>query len=108
MTMAAVHNVREKFRDKGVEVLSVDQAEDREHVKAFVEKNGLKLWVLLDSDVSVSRTYCVVGIPTLFVIDKQGIVRIRVVGYRPDLEYALTNYLNEEILKEKTSEEAKK
>ena len=107
MTMAAVHNVREKFRNKAVEVLSVDQSEDRERVKGFVEKNGLKLWVLLDSDSSVSRLYGVMGIPTLFVIDKTGVVRARVVGFRPDLEPSLTQFLDQ-LLEEKPKEEPKK
>ena len=106
MTMAAVHNIREKYRDKGVEVLSIDQGEDTTKVKNFVESKGLKLNVLLDSDVSVSRMYGVSGIPTLFVIDKEGVVKARVVGYRPDLESALSQFLDQ-LLAEKPSEPAK-
>ena len=106
MTMAAVHNVREKYQDKGVEVLSVDQGEDSAKVKNFVESKGLKLHVLLDTDVEVSRLYGVNGIPTLFVIDKLGVVRARVVGYRPDLEPALSQFLDQ-ILAEKQPEPGK-
>jgi peroxiredoxin len=106
MTMAAVHNVREKFKNKGVVVFSVDQGEDSGKVKAYVESRGLKLHVLLDSDNEVSRMYGVSGIPTLFVIDKLGVVRARVVGYRPDLEPALTDFLDK-LLVEKLPEPAK-
>ena len=95
MTMAAVHNVREKYTGKGVEVLSVDQGEDAAKVRSFVESRGLKLHVLLDSDGEVSRTYGVAGIPTLFVIGKDGVVKARVVGYRPDLEAALGQFLDQ-------------
>ena len=103
MTMAAVHNVREKYRDKGVVVLSIDQGEDTQKVKTYVESKGLKLHVLLDSDSEVSRMYGVSGIPTLFVIDKEGVVKARVVGYRPDLEPALSEFLNQ-LLAEKQPE----
>jgi len=103
MTMAAVHNVREKYRDKGVEVLSIDQGEDSTKVKNYVESKGLKLHVLLDIDVEVSRAYGVSGIPTLFVIGKDGVVKARVVGYRPDLEQALGQFLDQ-MLAEKQPE----
>ena len=106
MTMAAVHNVREKFKNRGVVVFSVDQGEDSAKVKSFVESKGLKLHVLLDLDNEVSRSYGVSGIPTLFVIDKQGVVKARVVGFRPDLESALSQFL-EQLLAEKQPEPAK-
>lgn len=99
MTMAAVHNVREKFRGRDVEVLSIDQGEDSTKVGSFVKAKNLKLWVLLDTDNEVSRSYGVTGIPTLFVIDKEGVVKARVVGFRPDLEAALTQFL-EQLLAE--------
>ena len=46
------------------------------------------------------------GIPTLFVIDKTGVVRARVVGFRPDLEPSLTQFLDQ-LLAEKPKEEPK-
>ncbi len=107
MTMQAVHNTREKFKNKGVEVLSVNQAENPEKVRQFVETRDLKLWVLLDRDNEVSRAYGVMGIPTMFVIDKAGVVRARVVGFRPDLESALETFLNQ-LLEEKPAEETPK
>ncbi|MGH7409976.1 MAG: peroxiredoxin family protein, partial [Candidatus Methylomirabilis sp.] len=51
-------------------------------VKNFMRELKLDFPVLLDPDMEVLRLYRMVGIPASFLIDKQGIVRHREVGYR--------------------------
>jgi peroxiredoxin len=88
MAMPALARYWEKHKDK-VEVLMINQGEAPERVKAFIEASKLPMRVLLDRDGSVSRAYRVYGIPTTFIVDKEGILRARHTGFNPDLENVL-------------------
>lgn len=72
-----------------VALLSINQKEDRERVASFVRNHGMPAHVLLDTEGEVSDVYRVYGLPTLFIIDKQGVLRFKHIGFRPDLESQL-------------------
>ncbi|MBI3969084.1 MAG: redoxin domain-containing protein [Chloroflexi bacterium] len=62
-------------RGQGLEVLAVDVREDVEIVQAFVDELGLRFAPLLDLEGDVSTGYRVLGLPTTFFVDREGIVR---------------------------------
>lgn len=80
--------------EKDVKVFSINQLEDAGRVGAFVKNNALSLHVLLDADGAVSSAYRVFGIPTLYVVDKEGVLRAKHVGFRPDLEAYLEQVIS--------------
>jgi cytochrome c biogenesis protein CcmG/thiol:disulfide interchange protein DsbE len=49
--------------------------EDSSTVKGFVKKNGYEMPVLMDGQRQVHRQYGVSAIPTLLIIDRQGVIR---------------------------------
>ena len=53
-------------------------------VKNFVKKNGYELTTLMDSKRQVHRQYGVSAIPTLLVIDSQGVIRTHFIGGRSE------------------------
>jgi len=89
MTMPMIEKFWKKHQARGVELLSVNQQESRELVKRFVEASSIESRVLLDLDAGVATAFGVYGLPTLFVIDKQGVLRYKQVGFRPDVEERL-------------------
>lgn len=73
-----------KYQDKGLEVIgiSLDLA-GGEVVKAFVDKNQINYPILL-GDEKIAMDYDgILGIPTSFLIDRQGMVRQKFVGVQP-------------------------
>jgi thiol-disulfide isomerase/thioredoxin len=68
-----------------VEILFVNswesEADKKAHVQDFFSKNSYKFHVLMDTDDKVVRSFEVDGIPTKFVIDKNGKIRFKSVGY---------------------------
>ncbi len=58
----------------------------KKNAKDFIEKNNYPFHVLLDSDNKVVADYGVRGIPTKFMIDKEGFIRYKSIGYsgKPD------------------------
>ncbi len=76
----------EKFaNDNSVEFLFVNTWENVEDKKAnaekFIKENNYPFHVLLDSENRVVEEYKVQGIPTKFIIDKNGKIRFKSVGF---------------------------
>lgn len=72
-----------KWKTEGVELLAISTDKDTSKVAPFISKNNYTFPVLFDD--GTSKDYDVSGIPTLFVVDKNGKVQYRHLGYRPDI-----------------------
>jgi peroxiredoxin len=70
--------LRETLQVLGVSIDTVAPAT----VRAFVRELGVSFPILLDPTLTVATRYRVRGLPTSFVVDREGIVRFREVGYR--------------------------
>ncbi len=80
---------KEEFAKKGIKIALVDIGEEETAVKQYLQKNKVDFTVFLDQETAVAESYNVVGVPTFYLIDKQGIVH--------DVQYSLPpNY--DEIL----------
>lgn len=66
-----------EFKDKGLNVLSIDIQESKQKVKSFAEKYQINYPVALDTEASVARLYNVVGIPLNIIMDKSGVIRYK-------------------------------
>ena len=64
----------EELAKDGIMVLGINVGEPRAKVEKYIEKNGIKLPILLDEDTVVSDTYGIMGVPTFFLVDKSGVV----------------------------------
>jgi peroxiredoxin/outer membrane lipoprotein-sorting protein len=58
--------------------------EDSGTVKDFVRKHGYEMSVLMDGKRQVHRQYGVSAIPTMLIIDKQGVIREHFIGSRSE------------------------
>ncbi|MEK7476821.1 MAG: TlpA disulfide reductase family protein [Candidatus Coatesbacteria bacterium] len=94
-SLPALHNLRKKYRGQGVEVLNLSLDDDPSVVAPYLAQEQLDLWVLLDRGHAVARAWGVSGIPSIFVIDKNGMKREQFVGYSPDLEARIEQLVNE-------------
>lgn len=65
-----------ELRANGFEVLAINVKESRLKAESFAEKKRLNFPILLDPQGSVARQYGV-GIPAVFMVDKQGKIRFR-------------------------------
>ncbi|MGH7382042.1 MAG: redoxin domain-containing protein [Candidatus Methylomirabilales bacterium] len=83
LEMPTMDKAYQEYKSRGLEVLAVSlDAGSKSAVKNFMNELKLSFPVILDPDMEVLRLYRMVGIPASFLIDKQGIVRHREVGYR--------------------------
>ena len=78
--LPSLQRLREKMAGKPVEVLTVNYGEMAERVRPFLEKEGLRLPVLLDTQKDAGREWGVGGLPMTFVVDADGRARYRAFG----------------------------
>jgi peroxiredoxin len=84
MEMVDLQSLQDKFKDKGFEILSLNQGEAADAVSQFIDRKKYKFHVLLDSDGTASAKYGVRAIPTLVLVDKNGLIQWLQVGYKSE------------------------
>lgn len=72
-----------KWKEQGIELLALSTDKDTAKVVPFISQNNYTFPVLYGR--TTGKDYDVSGIPTLVVVDREGRIRYRHVGYRPDV-----------------------
>jgi thiol-disulfide isomerase/thioredoxin len=78
--MPALQQLRNELPAQRFALYSVDLQEDADSIQAFQKQFGLDLYVLLDEEGDVTRTYGVRGLPATFLIDPAGVVKVQRLG----------------------------
>ncbi len=80
--MPAMEQLHQTFQPQGLAILAVDLKESPDKVKAFFDQYRLSYTALLDEGGSVFRDYQVMGLPTTYLIGREGTLLARGVGGR--------------------------
>ncbi|MFN8481616.1 MAG: redoxin domain-containing protein [Anaerolineae bacterium] len=70
--MPALEETYRKYKDQGLVVLAVNQAEGADTVSQYMREHGLTFPAVLDKDTSIAQLYRVTGYPTTWIVDRQG------------------------------------
>lgn len=81
MEMVDLQSLLDKFKDRNLEILSLNQGETADDVRRFINQKKYGFHVLLDTDGATSSKYGVRAIPTLVLVDKKGVIEWLQVGY---------------------------
>jgi thiol-disulfide isomerase/thioredoxin len=96
--MPALERLHQTYQAQDLAIVSIDLKEGADQVKAFFQKHGLSFPSLLDPNGTVFRDYLVAGMPTTYLIDRNGTLLARGVGGR-DWTRAEAQQLIQELLK---------
>lgn len=82
--MPSMERLHQQVDAEDFKVIAVNQMEDADQVFAFTGQLEIDptFAILFDSTSEVSREYAVRGLPTTYLIDKEGNIRYRAVGGR--------------------------
>lgn len=64
-----------EIKNQGIKIILVDVGEARNGVQSYLVDHSITLDVFLDESSSVAQEYSLLGVPTFYLINKQGIVR---------------------------------
>lgn len=91
--MQALQKLADRYAERGVQVYWVsinpnktgarNYASDQE-LQAFAQKNGLRVGILRDPEQSVYREFSLDAVPTIIILDRQGRVARKHVGFGTD------------------------
>ncbi len=78
--MPYLQQVYDEWSAKGLVLLAINIGESSSTVEEFMQSHNLSFPVLLDTKQDVDQKYNIYGIPTTFLIDKDGIIQDIKVG----------------------------
>jgi len=99
--MPSMERLYQKLSGEDFTVIAVNQMEDGDHVFAYIGQLDVDptFTILFDKDSKVSNSFRVNGLPTTYLIDKQGKIRYRAIGGRefdhPEVEKQIMQLMQE-------------
>lgn len=89
--MPQMQELYTQYRDQGLEIIGVDDAESLGPVQNFISKGGYSWPMAMDLNSAVSHQYRIAGLPTHLFVGRDGIIKYIVIGgiERPQMEQAV-------------------
>jgi thiol-disulfide isomerase/thioredoxin len=84
--MPYLQQIYEKWRDKGLILLTINLRETTSTVRQFMQEIKSSLPVLFDTNGDVGNKYSITAIPTTFFVTELGVIKERRVGSYPSVE----------------------
>jgi peroxiredoxin len=82
--MPSLNNLFLSFKKDGLIVLAISTDDSEKPVQSFIRAKAIAFPVLIDKDQQVFfDRYGILGLPTTFIIDRDGIIREKILGDRP-------------------------
>ena len=69
-----------KYKAQGVVVVAINVRQPAEAAEEFKKLENISYPMLIDPNSSVARRFGVVGLPTTFILDQEGILREKITG----------------------------
>jgi thiol-disulfide isomerase/thioredoxin len=81
--MPEIERLHRELGPKGLKIVavSVDNAGEEQKIRDFVKEFGLNFEVLHDGTGAIQSIYRTTGVPETFIIDRDGVVRKRLIGH---------------------------
>lgn len=70
--MPELVHIQEKYSGRSFTVVGINAGESREDARRFLDKRPVNYPILLDTDMAVSETYGVIGLPTSMLVRADG------------------------------------
>ena len=83
--MPRLVEIYEKYEGQGVKVVSIDSGTRSAAATAFLEEHNVRHLVLNDLKDEVTNTYRIVAIPVTVIIDHEGRVIFRHLGFADEM-----------------------
>ena len=94
-----MNELQQKHAGEGLVIVAVNLDQDRALADAFLQKVPAKFRIEYDQPGNIARQFDVQAMPTSFLIDRQGQVRVRHRGFK-DKQRAEREQQIEQLLKE--------
>ncbi len=98
-SMPLINELYAKYRERGFEVVAINVDDPVDDGREFLLDTPLDYLIAADTESSLLEQYGVIGMPTSYLIDPQGVVRLVHMGFKDKdiaiIEAELTRVLDE-------------
>ena len=70
--MAVLERLQREFSSRGLAIIGINARENKEAVRRYAKELGLTFPLVLDRDGKINALYGVIGLPTTFVVGRDG------------------------------------
>ena len=81
-----METIYKKLKADGLEIVAVNVGQSKEHVVSFQTDFGITFPMLMDSTYEVAKTYQTMGFPISFIINHDGKIVKRVLGWMDETQ----------------------
>ncbi len=74
-------NIQAKYKDQGLKIVAINLDQERDQALDYLQKFKPGFSVLFDTDAKLPEDFGVIGMPTSFLIDRQGRIRSTHIGF---------------------------
>jgi peroxiredoxin len=82
--MPFLQEIYDEWSSKGLILLAINIGDGPSAIKGFLQDHNLALPVLLDIEGTLAQRYNIIGIPTTFFIDTDGVIQEKIIGAFPN------------------------
>lgn len=75
-----------KYEKMGLKVITINVDKKKAHAEAFLKKHPATFPVLFDPSGTLADKYQLAGMPMSYIIDRNGVIRHRHIGYIPAMQ----------------------
>jgi len=81
-----MQKMHQKYEGMGLKVIAVNLDKDKALAEKFLKKNPGTFTIKFDPAGDLAEQYQLIGMPMTYIIDRQGIIRYRHIGYVPAMQ----------------------
>lgn len=104
LALVALEPLYERFKEKGLEIIAVDIHADNPNALMFLARNDLNYIFLEGVYRDAIEVYKIEGTPSLFLIDREGVIRKYYAGFDAGDEHKIAAAISVELEKEPPGE----
>ena len=100
-SLPQLEKLRQTYHDRNFEVIAINVDENLDDALGFLEKFPVSYPVFLDPEGTMPEQYEILGMPTAYLVDPEGTIIYRHVGFRSGDEKEVEEKINAFLLGEK-------
>ena len=82
VSLPDIIRLKQDLAKEEFEVIAISIDEDPEDARRFIEQYKVEHTILSDTTGTTAANYQIPGMPTSFIIDKEGVIRLRHTGFK--------------------------
>jgi thiol-disulfide isomerase/thioredoxin len=94
-----MNQMQQKYAEQGLQIIAINLDTEKQLAKAFLDKVPAHIPIIYDPEGNIASDYKLLGMPSSYLIDKNGIIRFSHQGFftrsEPLYEQELVLLLNE-------------